>query len=185
MSINTETDQQQQATSIDPFSYWKMSWKLLHCPKCNSRKICEIKEAAAAPMIFWWVKHMYCTNCFSCWSICIQCSNVRNPFILRGSRKGTIRAGITVTHWWYIKWSILVLTISGQRSDLNKQVYQLELQAIHKTEWHFHSLIRKVDISLRRNTQHGLGTAYPVANTQFKLDLVASNLHKDYGFATS
>ena len=128
MCINTETDQQLQATSINPVSDCRASWKLLLWPKCQSRKSQENKEAAAAPMLLQWVKHMYCTDCFCNWSICIQCSNVRKPFFLRDSRKGSIGAGITVTHCWSIRWRILVLTIICRlRSDLNKQVYKLQI----------------------------------------------------------
>ena len=73
-------------------------------------------------------------------------------FVLRVNRKGTIRAGITVTHSYCIKWRIMVITrISGLGSDLNKQVYQLQNQVVHKTDLLFNALIRKVKITFRGN----------------------------------
>ena len=80
-------DQQQEATSIDPISDWRVSWKLLLCPKCNSKKTCENKEAAAAPMLFIGVTHMCSANCFCNCSICIECSNVRKPFFTERQQK--------------------------------------------------------------------------------------------------
>ena len=87
MSINTEMDPQQQATSIEPVIDWRATWTLLVCPICNSRKSHEIKEVASAPMLFQWLKRMYCADCFCNWSICIQCSNVRKPILTERQQK--------------------------------------------------------------------------------------------------
>ena len=173
-------DQQQEATSIDPISDWRVSWKLLLCPKCNSKKTCENKEAAAAPMLFIGVTHMCSANCFCNCSICIECSNVRKPFFTERQQKRHHKSrhnhdplmmhqmedsGAHNNKWVKIRSQEGCVTSTNPSNTQNRVTFPFSNQE----SWNY----------FEREHLHGLGTAYQYANSQFKLDLVAPNLHKE------
>jgi hypothetical protein len=73
-----------------------------------------------------------------------------------------------------------VLTIiSGLGSDLNKEVSQLLIPSNTQNSVTFPFSNQESQNYFEREYLHGIDTAYLVANSQCKLDLVAPNLHKD------
>ena len=74
---------------------WKTSCSLLHCPSCaathQSHNVSEIlmqdtnqSSADCGPRSCYpWLRNLQCSDCFGKWSVCIDCENVRKPFVTR------------------------------------------------------------------------------------------------------
>jgi hypothetical protein len=74
---------------------WRTTCSLLHCPSCAESQSTNRKSdilmqdtnqssAGCGPRsCFPCLRNLQCSNCFGKWSICIDCANVRKPFVTR------------------------------------------------------------------------------------------------------
>jgi hypothetical protein len=75
---------------------WKTSCSLLYCPSCaathqSNQVLNEImmqdtnqSSADCGPRsCFPWLRNLQCSNCSRQWPVCIDCENVRKPFVTR------------------------------------------------------------------------------------------------------
>ena len=73
---------------------WRTMCSLLHCPSCaatQSNHMSDIlmqdtnqSSARCGPRLCYpWLRNLQCSRCYGKWSICIDCANVRKPFVTR------------------------------------------------------------------------------------------------------
>ena len=85
---NTPLDQESAASS------WRTLCSLLHCASCAATQSSHESvilmqdtnqsNASSGPhSCYPWLRNLQCSNCYERWSICINCTNVRKPFVTR------------------------------------------------------------------------------------------------------
>ena len=73
---------------------WRTTCSLLHCPSCAATQSHQLSDnltqdtnqssAGCGPRsCFPWLCNLQCSNCFGKWTICIDCANIRKPFVTK------------------------------------------------------------------------------------------------------